>query len=142
MFQPILMKNVDLVLGDESTGTNFKCQLRSVQLTPDTQIQKLKTLCPDGTYGDVDQAEWNLELGYAYGRDVPAGSTPATVILADFLMANHGAKVPFEFRPVSGGPGYGGTVTLVAGPVGGSQGAWMEGTVTLPLDGQPTAVAA
>ena len=44
--------------------------------------------------------------------------------------AAHGATI---------GPG---TVTIIAGPIGGSQGAWMEGSVTLPLTGQPAALAA
>ena len=140
MFKPILMRDVDIILGDESTGTNFKCQARSVTLKPNASVQKLKTLCPDGTYGDVDQAEWELEIGYAYGYDDGVGT--AAEILADYLMTNHGDKVPFAFRPRSGGKGYKGTVTLVAGPVGGNQGSWMEGSVTLPLDGQPEPLAA
>lgn len=139
-FRPILMKNVDLTLGDESTGVNFKCQLRSVTLTPSAQVQKLKTMCPDGTYSDVDQSEWNLDLGYAYGVHVGTGTE--TVILAEFLLENHGSKVPFLFRPVAGGSGYRGTVTLLAGPIGGAQGSWSEGSVSLPLEGQPTAAAA
>ena len=140
MFQPIMMKNVDLILGDEATGTNFKCQLRAVTLTPNASMQRMKTLCPDGTYGDVDQPEWDLELGYAYGIDDTRGTTAE--ILADFLMDGHGTKVPFLFRPQAGGAGYKGQVTLIAGPIGGNQGAWMEGTVTLPVDGQPEKVAA
>ena len=55
MFKPILMRDVDIILGDESTGTNFKCQARSVTLKPNASVQKLKTLCPDGTYGDGDK---------------------------------------------------------------------------------------
>lgn len=140
MFQPIMMKDVDFSLGDESTGPSFKCQLRSVTLKPNASIQKLKTLCPDGTYSDVDQAEWELELGYAHGKDVAGGTV--TEILAEYLIAHHGAKQAFRFRPESGGKGYSGTVTIIAGPIGGSQGAWMEGSVTLPLTGQPAALAA
>lgn len=32
MFKPIMMKDIDLSLGDEATGPNFKCQMRSVTL--------------------------------------------------------------------------------------------------------------
>jgi len=135
MFKPIMMKDVDLILGDESTGPNFKCQARSVTLKPNASMQRMKTLCPDGRYADVDDPEWDLEIGYAYGYD--DGQADVTTVLADFLMANHGTKVDFTFRPRAGGIGYSGEVTIMAGPIGGSQGAWMEGSVTLPLDGQP-----
>lgn len=140
MFKPIMMKDVDLILGDESTGTNFKCQMRSITLKPNVSVQKLKTLCPDGRYADVDDPEWDLELGYAYGED--DGTATTTEVLAEFLLENSGTKKPFAFRPRSGGKGYKGIVTLLPGPVGGSQGAWMEGSVTLPLEGQPEILAA
>lgn len=140
MFRPVMMKDVDLTLGDEATGTNFKCQLRSVTLTPSAQMQRMKTLCPDGQYADVDAPEWNLEIGYAYGVD--DGKATVTQVLADYLLEGHGTKVPFTFRPIAGGAGYTGTVTLIAGPIGGSQGAWAEGSVTLPVDGQPTEAVA
>lgn len=140
MFKPIMMKDIDLSLGDEATGPNFKCQMRSVTLKPNQSIQKLKTLCPDGRYADVDDPEWDLELGYAYGYDDGQGT--AAELLADFLLENQGKKVAFRFRPRAGGKGYSGVVTAMAGPVGGSQGAWMEGSVTLPVDGQPTVLAA
>ena len=139
MFKPIMMKNVDLILGDESTGPNFKCQLRSVKLTPKADVQKLATLCPDGRYVDVADPEWDLELGYAYGYDDGTGTT--VQVLADFLLANHATKVPFIFRPRSGQDGYSGQVTILTGPIGGTQNGWMEGTVTLPVDGQPTTLA-
>ncbi|WP_293787072.1 hypothetical protein [uncultured Aeromicrobium sp.] len=134
-FQPLYMKNVDLVLGDEATGTNFKCQLRSVTLTPDTSVTKIKTLCPTGQYADTDEPEWDLELGYLYGRD----TEDARKALARFLLENAGQKMPFEFLPWSGDQteGYTGTVTIVPGPIGGEQGSFSEQSVTLPLDGQP-----
>jgi len=132
-FKPIMMKDVDLILGDGNV--NFKCQARSVTLKPDAGVQKLKTLCPAGRYADVDDPEWELEIGYAYGYD--DGEATVMDVLANFLLANHGTKMDFTFNPKSGGVGYTGEVTIVAGPVGGSQGSWMEGSVTLPLDGQP-----
>ena len=140
MFKPIMMKEVDLILGDPSTGPNFKCQARSVTLKPSASIQKMKTLCPTGRYADVDDPEWDLEIGYAYGYD--DGQATVAQLLADFLLANHGTKIDFLFRPKTGQNGYTGEVTIVAGPIGGSQGAWMEGTVTLPVDGQPVLVNA
>ena len=37
-FSPINMTNVDLTIGDEATPANFKCQIRSVELAPETNI--------------------------------------------------------------------------------------------------------
>lgn len=130
-FTPLYMKDVDLILGDEATGTNYQCQLRSVVMTPDVNIERIKTLCPDGQYSNVDDPEWNLDLGYLMGEDADNGS------LADFLLENQGEKMPFWFAPTSGGPGYTGIVTIVPGPIGGEQGSFSEQSVSLPIDGQP-----
>lgn len=132
-YVPLYMKDVDLILGDEATGTNFKCQLRSVTLTPDVNVERIKTLCPTGQYSNVDDAEWSLELGYLYGVD----DTTAANALANYLLTNSGDKVAFFFAPVAGGAGYSGSVTLVPGPLGGEQGSFSEQSVSLPLDGQP-----
>lgn len=130
-FVPLYMRDVDFILGDASTDQNFKCQLRSVTLTPDTNIERIKTLCPTGQFANVDDPEWNLETGYLMGTDTDAAS------FADFLLENAGEKMSFWFAPVAGGPGYTGTVTIVPGPIGGEQGSFSEQSVSLPLDGQP-----
>lgn len=130
-FVPLYMKDVDLILGDESTGTNYKCQLRSVVLTPDVNVERIKTLCPDGQFSNVDDPEWNLDIGYLMGTD------SADPSLADFLLENQGEQMPFYFAPIAGGAGYTGEVTAVPGPIGGDQGSFSEQTVSLPIDGQP-----
>lgn len=133
-WSPIYMRNVDLILGDEaSDGSNFKCQLRGVDLSPDVNITRTKTLCPTGQFSNVDDPEWTLELRYLYG--VSEDNTNPS--LSDYLLDNIGAQVPFTFRPVSGGKGYTGTVTLVPGPIGGDQGSFSEQSVSLPVEGQP-----
>ncbi len=140
-FQPYMMKNVDLVIGEEgTTGTNFKCQIRAVKLTPEVSVQRIKTACPTGQYSDVDDPEWSCELGYVYGSDNGTGT--AVEILADFLLENVGETVPVTFRPVSGGPGYKVMVKLIPGAIGGEHGSFSEQTVTLPVDGQPEKLAA
>lgn len=136
-FSPIFMKDVDLILGDEAAGPNFKCELKSVTLTPDTNIVRDKALCPSGQYAEVEDPEWNLELGYLVGTHDDEAEA-----LGDFLMDNKGDKVGFIFRPKAGGAGYSGTVTLVAGAVGGEQGSFSNQSVSLPLDGQPARIAA
>ena len=141
VFEPFYMKNADLVFGDPVTGTNFKCQVRSINLNADTNIARIKTVCPMGQYANVDDPEWTLEIGYLYGR-MSTGTTGVQQTFADYLLANAGTSVPFLFRPIAGGKGYSGTVTLVPGGIGGEQGNFSEKTVSLPVTGQPVAVAA
>lgn len=136
-FRPIYMKDVNLILGDEATGADVKCQVRSVTLTPEANTTRIKTLCPDGTYSNVDQAEWTLEIGYLVGVD---DANPDDV-LTTYLLANEGEKVDFFFAPESGGPGWSGIVTITPGAVGGEQGNFSEQTVQLPVDGRPEAWA-
>jgi len=132
-YEPLYMKDVDLILGTEAEGTNFKCQLRSVALTPDVNVTRIKTLCPTGQFSNVDDAEWNLEVGYIFGRDV----TDDEAALAQYLLANQGNKVDFFFAPWAGEDGFSGIVTLIPGGIGGEQGSFAEQSVQLPLDGQP-----
>ena len=134
-FNPIFMKDVNLILGDEATGTDYKIELRGVTLTPDFNVARIKTLAPAGQFSNVDAAEWSLDLGYLGGSyDV----ADALTSLQDYLLTNAGQKVPFFFAPKAGGSGYQGEVTLVPGPIGGDQGSFSEQSVTLPIDGQPT----
>jgi hypothetical protein len=53
-----------------------------------------------------------------------------------------GQKRDVVFRPQAGGRGYKVTVTLVPGSIGGEEGSWSEGSVEMPVDGQPALVAA
>lgn len=135
----IFMKHSDLILGDEATGDNFKCQLKSIALTPETNIVKSKSLCPDGQRAEQESPEWTLELGYFVEESEADDLAEA---LADYLFDHQGEKVGFVFRPISGGKGWSGTVTLQAGGVGGEVGAFAEQSVQLPLDGQPVRVPA
>ena len=134
---PIYMRDVDLILGPTLTGKNYKCQLRSVTLTPDVNVTRIKTLCPTGQYSASDDPEWSLDLGYLYGV-----SDTADEALADFLLEHGGEQMEFTFRPVAAGAGYTGTVTIIPGPIGGEQGSFSEQSVSLPVQGQPTSVAA
>lgn len=134
-FRPLVLKNVDLVLGDGVAGMNFKCQLRAVTLTPSAEVQTTKTACPDGQFSEVDNPSWTLDLGYLYGKH----ATAAEQALARWLLVHSGEKTPFLFRPWAGddSEGYTGTVTVVPGAIGGQYGEFSEQSVSLPLDGQP-----
>lgn len=134
-FQPIVLKNCDLVFGDATESQQFKCQVKTLKLVPDTNVIKEKTACPTGTYAEVENPEWNLEVGHLTGRD----KEDATKALSEYLRANHGKKVAFAMRPWSGEHegGYKGRVTLMASELGGAVGGMNTATAQLPLDGQP-----
>ena len=141
-FQPIVLKNVDLVLGDAAESTQFKCQVKSVKLIPDVNIIKEKTACPSGTYAEVENPEWNLEVGHLTGRDTVL--IDAEKALSEFLRVHSGEKMSFAFRPYSGDHigGYKGKITIVAAEIGGAVGGMNTATVQLPLDGQPVPLTA
>lgn len=139
-FKPYMMKNVDLIIGDEATGPNFKCQARGVKLTPETSVQRTKTACPTGQYAAVDDPEWTAEITYLYGMDDGTG-TVAT-ILADYLLTHAGEELPILFRPIAGGDGYSGTILVIPGTLGGEYGSFSEQSVSLPMVGQPAKVEA
>lgn len=139
-FKPITLKNMDLVLGDASESTQFKCQIKSAKLIPEVSIIKEKTACPKGIYSEVDNPDWNLELGHLTGVDVDQ----AEAALTEFLRVHHGQKMSFAMRPFSGDykGGFKGKVTLVATEIGGAVGGMNTATVQLPLDGQPEPLTA
>lgn len=138
-FKPIVIKNADLVLGNEADGTDYGIELNSIALTPDVSPERIKTAKPAGRFSSVDDPEWNLDLGYVYGK---RGGGATDQSLADYLMDHVGEQLPFTFRPVSGGAGYAGTVTLLPGALGGDQGSFSTQSVSLPVEGQPAKVAA
>lgn len=136
-FEPLFMKDVDLILGDVATGTNFKCQIRAITLTPSVDIQRIKTACPTGQFSNVDEPEWSLDVGYLYGKD----ATEAEKALGEYLRAKSGEKVDFLVRfKATDTSGYSGVVTVVPGAIGGSYGQFSEQSVSLPVDGQPVPV--
>lgn len=138
-FTPIIMRNAVVIFGTtEEAGIAFQLQARSVTLTPDTNVQRTKTLAPAGQYADVDDPEWTLEIGYLVGT---VDGTVDEIAFADYLLQNKGTKVPVFFRPVAGGKGYKITVTVIAGAIGGEQGSFSEQSVSLPGDGQPEELA-
>lgn len=135
-FQPIVLKNADLELGSAATGTDYGLQLTSITATPDVAVERIKTVKPEGRFASVDEPEWSLDLGYLYGYDDAAAEDAA---FTEYLMNHNGEIVDFTFRPISGlagAPEYTGQCRLVAGPLGGDQGAFSTQTVSLPVEGQ------
>lgn len=113
-------------------ATDFTNQCTKARLVPDTPIQTLRTLVPDGQITDVDSAIWTLELTGV--QDWETGG------LATYLNANAGSLVTVIIAPakLTGKKQATVSVRIVSVPFGGDQGAFPTIDVTLPVQGQPT----
>jgi len=114
-------------------GTDYANQVTKARLVPETPIQTLRTLVPDGIVQDVDSTTWTLELSGI--QDWVNGQG-----LADALNDNKGVEVDIILTPRSGTGKPRATFVAVAMPVqfGGDQGQFATFEITLPVVGQPT----
>lgn len=111
-------------------GTDYANQLSKIRFVPDTPMQQMRTLVPDGVVSDVDSAVWTLELSGQQDMVSAQG-------FARYLNDNAGSTVTVVYTPKPGGPSMTAEVLLMAVPFGGEQGAWVTFDVTLPVTGQP-----
>jgi len=113
----------------------FERQVSQVLLTPNVSSSKWRGMAPGAVYGDT-QWDWDATLTIAQDHET-------TGSLTEYLRANAGTKQTLIFKPKSGtGPSYQVIVTVVPGSLGGQVGTWAESSVTMPVDGEPTRVAA
>lgn len=123
-----VMRNAEISFGATATYVN---QVTKARLVPDTPIQTVRTLVPDGVVQDVDSAAWTLELEGIQDYTASTG-------LARYLFNNAGSTVTVTIEPKSGGVSASCSVVLVAPPFGGEQGEFAMIEVELPVVGQPT----
>ena len=129
-----VIKNANVKVGPNVPGLiQYANQLDTATLTPEQATQTKRTLVPDGTLQDVDNATWTLTL--AGIQDYKAGQG-----IARFLTDNEGDQVQFELEPKVGGVKATGIVVAKAVPFGGETGNWAEFSIELPVVGTPTFV--
>jgi hypothetical protein len=113
-------------------GIEFAPSLTKGRLVPDSPIQQLRTLVPDGVITDVDSAVWTAELS---GVQVwgPGG-------LAKALWDARGTEVVVVLQPRVGSGQDKATFTMISIPVefGGEQGTFRLFEATFPVVGEPT----
>lgn len=116
-------------------GTDFTNQVNKARLVPDTPVQTMRTLVPDGLVTDVDSTQWQLELSGV--QDWETGG------LAAYLNTNNGALVTVIIAPVAGSGKRQATCSVRVFPVefGGEQGNWSTFDVTFPVQGIPAFAA-
>lgn len=111
-------------------GTDYANQLTKIRFVPETPMQQMRTLVPDGVVSDVDSSVWSLELSGIQDMVSAQG-------FARYLNDNAGDTVTVVYTPKPGGPAMTADVILMAVPFGGEQGAFTNFDVTLPVVGTP-----
>jgi hypothetical protein len=111
--------------------TTVSCQVRAATLTPDTPVDTRRTLC--GPSKAVGVPDWTLSVDYDQDWDAAGIST--------FLIDHVGAEMAFKLDWTEGLSTAEGTILVIPGPWGGTAGEVAEGTVDLPVIGQPTFTA-
>lgn len=111
----------------------YECEVTNVTLTPSTTTSTATALCPDGVVQDVGVPVWTMDVDYLVDHNV--GS------FYRFLVGNVGAEADYSYEPDplnAAGVTYTGTLTIIPGPAGGASGTFESGSVSLPIDGEPT----
>ena len=128
MANPYTIANAVLELGDNT----FENACSKIELVP-TYANPTFDAVDGSSYTVGDAARRTLELTYAQDHvDVEA--------LHEYLLANDGTVVGFEFYPQSGGKGFAGEVLLRAGKSGGPSKAVATADVSLPVNGKVSRV--
>lgn len=122
-----VMRNAVVTFG----ATDYANQVSKARFVPDTPIQTMRTLVPDGIVQDIDSTAWTLELSGIQDLTEAQG-------LARYLFDNSGDTVAVEVEPKSGGVSVTANVIIVPTELGGEQGDWAQFEIELPVIGQPT----
>lgn len=121
-----VLRNTSVTFG----GTAYANQFTKVRFVPDTPIQTMRTLVPDGIVQDVDSTSWVLEIEGIQDYKMAQG-------FARYLFDNAGDTVPVIFAPKLGELTVAASVVLVPTEIGGEQGNFATIEVELPVIGQP-----
>lgn len=121
--KPLVMKDVDLIIGGE-TGDNYKKHIDGCTYTPASSVATW-TGAGGNTHTDSSTATWTLALSYVQDWDTPDS-------LCAFLLEHEGETVAVTFTPRSGaGPSFTSDVTITPGAIGGQVNQFATTTTTL-----------
>lgn len=113
-------------------GTDYANQLTVARLVPETPMQQLRTLVPDGVLSDVDSPIWTLELTIVQKNNTGG--------LAKFLRSQTpGEELDCVLTPKKKTGEDKATFVAMAIPVafGGQQGQFPTAEIVLPVLGVP-----
>lgn len=117
-------------------GTDYSNQVTKVTLTPDQNIQTLKTGVPDGAITDSDSATWTVAL--AGVNDDGAGSLGHALRVA----AAASTDLDCVYQPKAGAGQDQASFTIRPNdlPFGGEVGGFHVFDITIPIVGKPTII--
>lgn len=122
---PMVPKDWDVIVA----GSNHKMAVNKCELVPATQTQSW-TGGGGNSHTDQTTPTWSVNVDYAQDWDTEGS-------FAQYLFDNAGETVALEFRPRSGGVGFGALVIITPGTIGGSINSFMTASITLGVDGKP-----
>lgn len=131
--QPHVLKDAVLTIGADT----YEKHVSQAELRPETKIEKLtwQGMTPAAKHAEAGTPEttWSLILTYAQDWDTVNS-------LSSYLLANAGQAKTVTLQPKkgTGGKTFTVDVTIVPGPIGGNVNTVAVGTVTMPVDGEPT----
>ncbi|KQQ22876.1 hypothetical protein ASF48_06990 [Rathayibacter sp. Leaf299] len=128
---PFVLRNLVLRVAAD----NFEKSVSGVTFTPATSSVTWQGGTPDASYTMPGTTTWSVTIDYA--QDWAAATS-----LSRLLFDNDGVVKNIQFIPINGGPGFKADVILVPGPIGGAVGAAAAASVTLGVQGKPTAITA
>jgi hypothetical protein len=113
-------------------GTDYANQVTVARLVPETPVQQLRTLVPDGTLSDVDSPIWTLELTIVQKNNTGG--------LAKYLRAQEaGTELDIVLTPKDKTGEDKATFVAMSMPTafGGQQGQFPTAEIVLPVLGVP-----
>lgn len=123
----IVYRNALVTIDD----VQYANQCTKARLVPDTPIQVVRTLVPDGAVTDVDSTVWTFELS---GLQINTAGG-----LAAALRTAAGTQIDVVLQPKAGFSQPMASFTIVALPseFGGEQGSFLTTELELPVVGAP-----
>jgi hypothetical protein len=114
-------------------------QVTSARLVPNTPIQQVRTLVPDGTISDVDSPIWTFEVTILQKNNTGG-------LVKALRAAAPGAEMAVVLTPkdLAGEDTAAFTIIAIPPPFGGEQGSFPTAEMVFPVKGAPvfTAVGA
>lgn len=132
---PLVLKDVTMILGDPALGPDFKKHVDSVTFTP-ASAQVTWTGLGSNTHSDVTTATWTAAINHIQDWETEDS-------LSRFLYENEGETIPCTFKPRSGsGPSFTADLIITPGAIGGAVNVYAVTTVTLGCKAKPVLVPA
>ncbi|SCF06557.1 hypothetical protein [Micromonospora mirobrigensis] len=112
-------------------AVQYANQVTKARLVPDTPIQTVRTLVPDGVVQDVDSTVWTFEMS---GLQIN-GTGGLAKALRD--AAGTEVDVTLQLKAGTGQPTATFTIIALAPEFGGEQGSYLTQEMTFPVVGAP-----